>query len=60
MTFQDLKLFVRKLLVYEGEGGLSKYHEVIDFVFFQNTNQYDVKFSRKSEVTTGTFSLTVS
>jgi len=55
MTFQRLKLFIRKLMVCEGEGGLSKYHEVVNFVFFQNTNQYDVKFSRKLDVITGTF-----
>jgi hypothetical protein len=36
MTFQHLKLFFRKLTVCEGEGTLSKYHEVVDFVFFSN------------------------
>jgi len=35
MTFQHPKLFIGKLMVFEEEEGLSKYHEVIDFVLFK-------------------------
>jgi hypothetical protein len=40
--------------------GAHLYHEDIDFVLFQYTNQYYIKFSRKFDVITDTFPLSVS